>query len=238
MPESAGSLHCPNCGSPASPGDARCSYCKARLATVSCPNCFALMFDGGAFCPHCGARRDRAPGVDADARCPGCKGSMIRVQLGDVDMLECQQCDGTWVAAEMFDRMCASAEAQAAVLGRWQSAERAPAGAVRYRPCLVCGKMMNRLNFERVSGTVIDVCRGHGTFLDRGELHQIASFVQGGGLARARQRQIDDLKEEEDRLRAMQARVAQNLSVDASFSWDGGGVNLLALLDRLKKIDP
>jgi len=214
-----------------------CSSDLARLATVSCPKCFALMFEGGAFCPHCGARRDRASGAAADARCPACKGSMVGVQLGDIDVLECQQCDGTWVSAEMFDRMCASAQAQAAVLERWRSAERAPAGPVRYRPCVVCGKMMNRLNFERVSGTVIDVCRGHGAFLDRGELHQIARFVQGGGLARARQRQIDDLKEEEERLRALQAHAAQNPSADASFTWDGGGVNLLSLLERLKKAE-
>lgn len=236
MTQPAGSLHCPNCGSPASPGDARCAYCKAKLATVSCPKCFALMFEGAAFCPHCGARRERAAGVAADAACPGCKGSMIHVQLGDVEVLECQDCDGTWVAAEMFDRICASAEAQAAVLNRWRSAERAPAAAVRYRPCLVCGKMMNRLNFERVSGTVIDVCRGHGTFLDRGELHQIASFVQGGGLARARQRQIDDLKEEEERLRVMQTRATHDAGTEASLTWDGGrGFDLLTLIDHLRK---
>lgn len=235
MTQSAGSLHCPNCGSPASPGDARCGYCKAKLATVSCPKCFALMFEGGAFCPHCGARREREAGVPVDAPCPGCKATMVHVQLGDVDVLECQHCDGTWVAAEMFDRICASAEAQAAVLGRWQSAERGPAGAVRYRPCPVCGKMMNRLNFERVSGTVIDVCRGHGTFLDRGELHQIASFIQGGGLTRARQRQIEELKEEEERLRAAQARAAHDAGAEASIAWDGRGLDLFTVLEHLRK---
>ena len=32
--------------------------------------------------------------------------------------------------------------------------------------------MMNRMNFGRLSGTVVDVCSGHGTFLDAGELHR------------------------------------------------------------------
>ena len=49
-----------------------------------------------------------------------------------------------------------------------------------------CGKMMNRVNFGRHSGTVIDVCRGHGTFLDAGELHAIVTFIRDGGLDRAR----------------------------------------------------
>ncbi len=79
--------------------------------------------------------------------------------------------------------------------------------AVKYRPCLRCGTMMNRVNFGKLSGAVIDVCRGHGTFLDAGELHQIVAFIQGGGLDRARARSIEDLKEEERRLKDLQRQA-------------------------------
>ena len=68
---------------------------------------------------------------------------------------------------------------------------------------------MNRLNFGRLSGTVVDVCKGHGTFLDAGELHLIVSFIQGGGLERARPRQLEDLKEEEQRVRALLDQLAR-----------------------------
>jgi hypothetical protein len=68
--------------------------------------------------------------------------------------------------------------------------------------------MMNRVNFARLSGTIVDVCKGHGTFLDAGELQAIVAFIQGGGLERARQRQIDDLKEHERRLKDQEARLA------------------------------
>jgi len=54
----------------------------------------------------------------------------------------------------------------------------------------------------------VDVCKGHGTFLDAGELQAIVGFIQAGGLERARQRQIDDLKEQEKRLRDQEARLA------------------------------
>ncbi len=78
----------------------------------------------------------------------------------------------------------------------WRRARRAAAAApVRYRPCLRCGKMMNRVNFGKLSGAVIDVCRGHGTFLDAGELHQIVTFIQEGGLDRARAQKIEELRE-------------------------------------------
>jgi hypothetical protein len=77
-----------------------------------------------------------------------------------------------------------------------------------------------------VSGTVVDVCKGHGTFLDAGELHAIVTFIQGGGFDRARQRQIDDLKDEEDRLRTAQS-VHQSGYEEESRSWTFGDVQVL-----------
>ena len=67
--------------------------------------------------------------------------------------------------------------------------------------------MMNRLNFSRLSGTVVDVCRGHGTFLDRGELHQVVAFILEGGLSRTRQAELAQLKEEESRVRELLAQL-------------------------------
>src|SRR5262249_50092296 len=81
-------------------------------------------------------------------------------------------------------------------------------GEIHYRKCVACGKLMNRINFGRVSGTVVDVCKGHGTFLDAGELHLIVSFIQQGGLDRARQRQIDELQEQVELMRATPRTIA------------------------------
>ena len=85
---------------------------------------------------------------------------------------------------------------------------------VRYRPCIECGAMMNRVNFAKISGTVVDVCKKHGTFLDRGELQAIVGFVHGGGLERARQRQIDDLKEQHQRLKEQELRRVRSSRFD------------------------
>ena len=196
------SLHCPNCGAAADPQAARCPYCRARLATVSCPQCFALMFAGSAFCPKCGTRFSKAPTEPSSTTCPGCRGALERMTLGDVSLLECRSCDGVWIGAADFERICADREARGAVLARPRppSTDRPPQARVRYRPCVVCGKMMNRVNFGRLSGTIIDICRGHGAFLDSGELHAIAAFIMEGGLDRARQREKDDLEDERRRL--------------------------------------
>jgi Zn-finger nucleic acid-binding protein len=202
----ARSFRCPQCGAATRSGAARCPYCRARLATVSCPACLGLMFAEAEFCGSCGARRSRRA-EPAGAPCPGCRGSLHGVSVGDVGILECTECDGLWLDAAAFERICADREAQAAVIhggeGRTPGIEK----RVSYRPCVRCGTMMNRVNFARLSGTIVDVCKGHGTFLDAGELQAIVGFIQGGGLARARQRQIEDLKEQERRLKDQEARA-------------------------------
>ena len=240
----ARALHCPNCGGPAAPGQAACGYCHAVLATVSCPKCFALIFDGAAYCPSCGTRRARTDGAPVKASCPGCRAQMAEIALGDTSMLECARCRGTWVDAPTFEHICASQEAQAAVIHHSAPAPAPPAAEFRYRKCVACGTMMNRLNFGRLSGTVVDVCRGHGTFLDAGELHAIVRFIQGGGLDRARQRQIEDLKEQERQLRAAQTarelRSEQQSGVDVSWGITTSATSfdsraLLALLEHLKR---
>jgi Zn-finger nucleic acid-binding protein len=236
MSTDAGALHCPNCGSPAAPGDAACKYCKAALATVSCPSCFALMFEGAIYCPACGARRARSAGGDRQAPCPACRGVMREVLVGETALLECGRCRGMWLNAATFEHVCADREAQGAVLHQWPSARRPVTRAeVRYRKCVACGKMMNRLNFGRVSGTVVDVCKGHGTFLDEGELHLIVTFIQQGGLDRARERRIEELKDEEARLRATQSARQTGFveSTVETTSWSGP--DLLSLLEHLTR---
>jgi Zn-finger nucleic acid-binding protein len=208
MSADAATLHCPNCGAVADPNAGRCPYCQARLATVSCPDCFALLFDGAAFCPKCGAHRERVDSGQASGTCPGCRKSLQIVQLGATTLLECLSCDGVWVDAQAFERLCANREAQAAVLHHFPARPPAPVNTeVRYRPCVRCQKMMNRVNFGRLSGAVVDVCKGHGTFLDAGELNQIVAFIQSGGLERARAYRVEELRAEERRLKDLQTRA-------------------------------
>jgi len=214
MNKDLATLRCPSCGAPAASDAGRCLYCQSRLATIGCPVCMALLFQGAAFCPSCGAARSRAQEAQPHTtKCPACKGDMHWVRVGDVDLLECAACDGTWIEADAFEQLCAERDRQADLVQRKpvgrKTAESSAADRVRYRPCPQCGKMMNRLNFARLSGTVVDVCRGHGTFLDRGELHQVVAFILEGGLSRTRQAELAQLKEEESRVRELLAQLSR-----------------------------
>lgn len=241
MSPDASALHCPSCGAVVQSEAGRCPYCRARLATVSCPVCFSLMFAAAAFCEKCGARRERVEDAESTAACPACKNLLRQISVGATAMLECGRCDGVWVDAAAFERLCADRESQAAVLHQMSERKGAPAaGPVKYRPCPRCGKMMNRVNFGKLSGAVVDVCKGHGTFLDPGELHQIVAFIQGGGLERTRARQLEDVRAEQKKLEAQQrkaihARESQGVTMKTSVGGAAFDPGILAdLIDMIR----
>jgi Zn-finger nucleic acid-binding protein len=231
-PPPAGSLHCPNCGAIADEQATQCPYCRAKLATVSCPSCFRRLFVGAAYCSHCGAAAARQAGAEAvKVPCPQCKKDMAAVQLGSLTLSECVKCSGIWVGAEAFDKLSADKEAQAAVLTGAATAKGLTAGPpaqetrIRYRPCPSCKKMMNRVNFAHGSGVILDVCRAHGTFFDRDELHRVVTFIKDGGLERARIREREAFKEEERRVRALQSALPViHGGYDDRSSTSGGGL--------------
>jgi Zn-finger nucleic acid-binding protein len=96
--------------------------------------------------------------------------------------------------------------------------------------------MMNRVNFGKISGTVIDVCRGHGTFLDASELHQIVEFIEKGGLDRARAQKAEEMREQERRLRSLEQKATAKRGAKAATSWGDGADTGLGVVDLIAMI--
>jgi Zn-finger nucleic acid-binding protein len=140
--------------------------------------------------------------------CPACRCPLVSGRAGDVVLACCETCGSVWLDREVFARVCRERETQAAMLvGPWMQPRQAgtsdqPADH-RYRPCPVCAKLMNRSNFAKYSGLILDTCRDHGTFFDPRELPALVHFIQGGGMDRMRERERDELKEDERRLSAL-----------------------------------
>jgi Zn-finger nucleic acid-binding protein len=163
-----------------------------------------MMFIGSKHCPRCGAAASMPSAEPAEARkCPRCEINMLSLSIGATALRECQKCSGLWVDVKAFEKICADREQQSAVLG---AASPAPTNAVnnqskvKYVPCPECKQLMNRINFARCSGVVVDVCKGHGTWFDRDELSRIIEFIRGGGLEASREREKVEIKEERRRL--------------------------------------
>ena len=203
----AETLNCPMCGAAAATDAATCNYCGARLATVACASCFGMMFRGSKHCPRCGAlAAQRADAELAVRKCPRCRIDMNSITLGTTAIRECERCLGLWVDVPAFEKICADREQQAAVLGAASPEPTKPVqdiDKVRYVPCPECKQLMNRINFARCSGVVVDVCKGHGTWFDRDELSRIVEFIRGGGLDAARAREKAALEEERRQLESL-----------------------------------
>ena len=216
--EVADALKCPQCGAVASPTDSSCRYCRVALALAACPRCFGRVFKGNPFCPHCGAATD-VPGhatVDGASQrtCPRCQPGQI-VQLtahlvGDTLLDECHACGGLWIDAATFARIVTQREQLSSLLSAGEVAVTASAltaakpPAVLYIPCPDCRALMNRQNFGRVSGVIIEICKPHGFWFDRDQFSAALRFVMSGGLEESKRRAIQDLNEELERKRGQQ----------------------------------
>ena len=127
--------------------------------------------------------------------------------VGSTAVLECERCFGLWLDVASFEKICADREQQSAVLG---FASQAPAtGAhetskVNYVPCPECSQLMNRMNFARCSGVIVDICKQHGTWFDRDELSRIVEFIHGGGFNASRAKEKIEIAEQRERLRQEQ----------------------------------
>jgi len=178
------------------PDATSCDYCGARIIredgvlSLLCPECFARNAEDSRFCTACGVTFDPQPLVEGEAEvpCPDCGCLMPPREVGAVPLAECPHCNGLWVPGDRFEALVARAveaarEAEtSALLGRPpRRTGGTPTIQVRYRKCPVCEAFMQRRNYRKCSGVILDVCRAHGTWLDADELEAIAGFILSNG---------------------------------------------------------
>jgi Zn-finger nucleic acid-binding protein len=200
----AETINCPMCGAATSTDSPQCRYCEARLATIACPSCFAMTFLGSRHCPRCGAVADRRESLASTVKnCPRCSQKMEVLSIGNCDVLECASCLGLWVDPVTFERICADREQHSAILGSAAMQQPDLTAKVNYIPCPDCAQLMNRANFARCSGVIVDLCKKHGIWFDRDELNRIIEFIQSGGLERSRAKEKNELDEERRRLQEL-----------------------------------
>jgi Zn-finger nucleic acid-binding protein len=187
-------IQCPFCGAPCAPDARACPHCDVLLASVRCPHCFALHFSGSRFCGRCGKELELEPLLDAtDAPCPRCDkplsvlaGGLPEAGLEALTMHECTGCGGMFVSRKVLDAIVAREAPGPSSPTHPRAVPHAPAqrtvDVVRYVKCPLCHALMNRVNFGKRSGVIVDVCSAHGVWFDRGELTQAIEFVAKGGL--------------------------------------------------------
>jgi Zn-finger nucleic acid-binding protein len=200
-------VRCTSCGAPRREQSLHCLFCQSDftlherdLHTV-CPHCLARTSDRAKFCHHCGTRlaAQRPAGRPSRYACPACPGPrpLASRQLGadNLAMLECGRCAGLWLGQEEFAIL--ARQARSDTLPAWTrvraiaavaGSDLADPGPQRfYRPCVVCQRLMNRRQYARGSGVILDMCRDHGIWFDADELARLLAWLrQGVALPAAR----------------------------------------------------
>ena len=214
-------MRCASCGAAREEGAKACGYCgsdftlhEQDLETI-CPSCFARIGNAARFCHHCGTSiaPEELAADPTDRTCPAC-GDARKLHsrpLGDTRLavLECSVCAGLWLGVEVFrtleDRARKAAPSvpdpgalRAETASRRQVHQR---GGPFYRPCPACDTPMTRINFERVSGILLDRCGEHGIWFDATELDAVLRWIKLGG-----ERVSAERRQQEERARASQLR--------------------------------
>jgi Zn-finger nucleic acid-binding protein len=188
---------CGSCGAQMRTEVDACTYCGSvvvrdpRNLSLICPECHGRNADDSRFCTACGVLfAPEAVKVEGyELPCPVCGCLMPSRQVGGIGINECPNCHGLWAPENRLDALI-----QRAIEARRDRGPETPAKSeprvngsnpasqkIAYRKCPECQAFMQRRNFRRSSGVIIDRCNQHGTWLDADELEQITGFVLSGG---------------------------------------------------------
>jgi Zn-finger nucleic acid-binding protein len=245
---------CGSCGAQVGAEAPSCEYCGSEIVrdtrrlSLICPECYARNAEESRYCTACGVafRPEQLEIEGHELPCPACGCLMPPRAVGGIGINECPQCNGIWAPENRFDHLIAQACETARQAGPDLPGHKKPraSGAnpfsskVVYRKCPVCDAHMQRTNFQKRSGVIIDRCHDHGTWLDADELEQIAGFVLEGGLgagghrAYAMRAELDAMKRREAAAMA-RAIKGESIAVHARDHEPGGflGILLKTLLD-------
>jgi Zn-finger nucleic acid-binding protein len=109
-------------------------------------------------------------------RCPRCRADLRRQALGPNQVERCHGCHGVWIAAAEFNELMNDLDRREAVRVR-ELPHREPDEPITYLACPRCSETMARRNFGRTSGIMVDTCKKHGIWLDRGELRRVVDHL-------------------------------------------------------------
>lgn len=111
--------------------------------------------------------------------CPVCEKQMIVLEMEGLELDHCMNCGGTWLDAEeieWLDELAGVAPGAVTAALAGATTRKNP-----NRRCPRCRKKMAVVTLGNSPGVEVDRCtRGHGLWMDRGELRAIVQAFGGG----------------------------------------------------------
>jgi Zn-finger nucleic acid-binding protein len=156
-------------------------------------------------CPLCGAHLPEKV-EPLSLKCPRCKMPLNVYPVGGEEYNICPSCNGLWVDKHEFHILSRESVVYKKEDFKDTYSRGSSVDTVSYIPCVRCGSLMNRKNFAKISGVILDECGRHGVWLDAGELEKIRHFIFDGGLEKAQDIRIEMTRNE---LKELETKVDQ-----------------------------
>jgi Zn-finger nucleic acid-binding protein len=204
-----------------------------------CKNCSAPLPPNSLVCAYCGTRNDidlrgiheyTTEKPQSSRICPRCRKPLRTVDLkieGPFLIERCDQCQGMFFDPGELEAVLDKSVTNVYVIDHkrialMNSQKRHDEYEVSYVKCPVCAKFMNRVNFGRRSGVVVDRCRDHGVWLDGGELRHLMEWTKAGGRMLHQRFEQRRREQEQVQRRKREREHRARLARDRAYANHGG----------------
>lgn len=211
-----------------------------------CSSCNAPLSDGSPLCDYCGNRNDidltgihyyTTHETDSPRICPRCDVKLKTIDLklnGGFLIDRCETCLGLFFDPGELEALLEATVANVFQVDRTRldginTSRPLNQYPVTYLKCPVCTELMHRVNFGAKSGVIVDRCKEHGIWLDRGELRHLFEWMKLGGKLLEQERQEQEKKDKQKREDEQREKLASYSNGSPSFEEFG---------DPLRRSDP
>ena len=163
---------CSSCSAPLPANINRCTYCNVRNdVDLHGKHKYSIKTrQSGRICPHCVKPLQT-----------------VKLDLGDPFYIErCKTCFGLFFDPGEIETLLESSVSHVFDINlkliksinkdRYKKNQQ-----IKYVKCPVCRVLMNRVNFGRRSGVIVDQCKKHGIWVDSGEVTHLMEWKKAGG---------------------------------------------------------
>jgi Zn-finger nucleic acid-binding protein len=152
--------------------------------------------------------------------CPNCKKALNTLNVGDSEeafyIENCPECQGLFFdegeLPQILNQKSQSIHIDHKMLSQLVENNPTRSTTFSYRPCPICQKLMNRENYGAKSGVIVDHCKGHGLWLEAGELAHLLQWSSAGGQI------LTELSQAEKIIAAKKAEEAKKQKINEE--WD------------------